>query len=463
MSVSSLLKQDGAGRIGRCCALICLAFLPLSCNMSLLSSLLGDPDVLQARDAGVPLHRFQAKDGQYFPGFVEKFFPKARDFGRHHPRLIQAAQDVVLIEVRPLNPEGAAFNESNLSWSADGAYLGFEVLNGGFRKIMLKNLDGDYVRELRIVPQGSDHFLDGMVVPSAQSYNAGLRWSKDSTRFSFMSNGGLGEYGIYVGAIGAKEQPVASSPSKDGYALWSPTSNEIAFVSGRTGHGDIYLVDLSTRFLRRLSNGVNIDLFPEWFPSGNRIVYSSGDSLNHDLHIVERRAADETWNRPWALTSWSRDDLRPTVSPAGKHIAFYADSGVSDHAGGRRWDILVVPYVPGKTYSASELSAMVVAKDVVIDLNTGPAWSPDSRKIFYVKRDPTAYNPIYAYDLYAGRTFLFQTKTKMNRDILMSKLGILSFRAQVGVWDRVFVALTNQGTQLQPMNSIESQIQYQSF
>ena len=39
--------------------------------------------------------------------------------------------------------------------------------------------------------------------------------------------------------------------------------------------------------------------------------------------------------------------------------------------------------------------------------------------------------------------------TKMNRDVVISKYGVLSFRAQDGVWDRVFVALTNQGIQLQ--------------
>jgi hypothetical protein len=37
----------------------------------------------------------------------------------------------------------------------------------------------------------------------------------------------------------------------------------------------------------------------------------------------------------------------------------------------------------------------------------------------------------------------------MNRDLTISRLGVLSFRAQVGVWDRVFIALTNQGIQIQ--------------
>jgi hypothetical protein len=36
----------------------------------------------------------------------------------------------------------------------------------------------------------------------------------------------------------------------------------------------------------------------------------------------------------------------------------------------------------------------------------------------------------------------------------------LSFRAQVGVWDRVFVALTNQGTQLQTESRLKTKIHY---
>ncbi len=409
--------------------------------------------------SGVPLTEFAARDGQYFPPFITKFFPGASRFAKEYPTLTQARSDVSMIEIKQLNAENAKFNEANLSWSADGVYLGYEVLLDGFRKIMLKDLAGDFSRELQVIPKGPNNFLDGMVVKSAQSYNAGLRWSRDSTRFAFMSNGGVGEYSIYVGAVGAKEKSIANSPTKDGYATWSPATNEIAFVSGRSGNGDIFVVDLKSKEVTQLSTSKQIDIFPEWFPGGNRVVYSSGDALNHDLHVVERAKRIDPWTKPVALTDWQRDDLRPTVSPDGRYVAFYADDGGSADEN-RKWNILVVPFVSGKTYQAGELEGMVVAKDVVIDLNTGPAWSPDSRKIFYVKRDPSVANPIYAFDLFTGRSYVFKTKTKMNRDILMSKIGILSFRAQVGVWDRVFVALTNQGLQLQNEDRLKTKIHY---
>lgn len=412
-------------------------------------------------DQGVPLTDFVAKDHDYFPPFIVKFFPGVSEFVKSFPSVEQARSDIMLIEVKQLNDQPASYNEANLSWSADGFYLGFEVVTDGFRKIMLKDLVGNFSRDLHVLPKSPNNFLDGMVIKSAQSYNAGLRWSRDSTRFAFMSNGGIGEYNIYVGAVGAKERSVASSPTKDGYATWSPTTSEIAFVSSRSGRGDIYLVDLKSKKVDRLSRSDAVDIFPEWFPGGDRIVYSSGDASDHDLHVVERKNAQGRWSNPWPLTKWRRDDLRPTVSPDGNLVAFYADTGTEDAGGTRLWNIHVVPLVPGKTYAEKELVNMVVARDVVIDLNTGPAWSPDSRKLFFVKRDPGVSNPIAGYDLFTGKNYIFKTKTRMNRDILMSRLGVLSFRSQVGVWDRVFVALTNQGMQLQAhKEQLRSKIHY---
>ena len=424
-------------------------------------------------EAKVPLENFASRDGHYFPNFVLKFFPNAKLFCEARRKIDAAREGMQLIEVRSLSSEMLSYNEANLSWSADGVFLGFEVVTESHRKILVKDLVGNYSKELLMLPKGRNDFLEGMVSRSIISYNAGLRWSRDSTRFAFMSNGGVGIYNIYVGAVGVKEEKVTQSSSKDGYANWSPVSSEIAFVSGRSGSGDIYLVNLSSRETTRLSSSPDIDIFPEWFPNAQKIVYSSGDALNHDLFVVERDQLESNkWDAPRALTSWPCDDLRPVVSPDGKNIAFYADDcltqqmsdQVSDQiikddfsqAQERIWNLHVVPYIKGKTYKAEELKKTIIARDVVIDLNTGPAWTPDGRGIFYVKRDPKNFNPIYGYDLFAGQRYFFKTSTKMNRDILMSKLGVLSFRAQVGVWDRVFLALTNQGLQLQKMDLVKN-------
>jgi len=446
-------KTNNICRSIRTVLLVCSLGFVASCQSGFYSNLFGT-------DKGIPLEKFEAANGSYFPAFVQRFFSGSVPFTRDRPTLDQARHGLAMIEVKQLNSEKTNLNEQNLSWSADGVYLGFEVAQNGFKKIMLKNLIGNFSREIRVIPKDPQNFLDGMVVKSAHSYNAGLRWSRDSTRYVFMSNGGVGEYNIYVGAVGAEEQTVARSPTKDGYAAWSPSSNEIVFVSSRSGSGDIYLVDLRSKNVKQLSTSGAVDIFPDWFPSGNAIVFSSGDALKHNLQVVTRKNESSNWSAPYSMTSWDHDDLRPTVSPDGKYVAFYSSANNSKDTQIRRWNIHVVKFKADKTFRRDSLNKMIVARDVVIDLNTGPAWSPDSRKIFYVKRDPTAFNPVYGYDMFTGREYMFQTKTRMNRDILMSKLGILSFRAQVGVWDKVFVALTNQGLQLQNTNMLDSKIHY---
>lgn len=405
------------------------------------------------------LEFFDAQNNKYFPKYIVDFFPSSDSFVRTNPGILQASQGVKLIEVKPLTQGTAQENEANLSWSADGAYLGFEVTTSKHRRIMLKDLTGNFSRELRLLPKVRHTFLNGMVVPSAHSYNAGLSWSHVSRQFVFMSNGNSGSYNLYLGGITEKESPLSKSLTKDGYATWNPREPEIAFVSGRSGSGDIYVLGLNSQNPKRLSYSNEVDIFPDWAESGKAVVYSSGDAFFHNLKIV-KKTDDGGWQKPTMLTNWSRDDLRPKVSPNGRYVAFYANQDVGDELEERKWNIHVVKLVPGKTYREHELKNSVVARDVVIDLNTGPAWTPDSRRIFYVRKNPGKFNPIYSYDLETGLDQLLPTNTKMNRDLLMSSLGVLSFRAQVGVWDRVYLALTNQGRQIQGVSKGMHRIRY---
>lgn len=405
------------------------------------------------------LEEFQAKDGMYFPPFIRRFFTGSAVFEEKFPKKIDARRDVQMVEVKKLTPGNDSINEANLSWSADGVYLGFELIGQENRRILLKDLMGDFARELMVLPpsRASGAFVEGIADTwaSGMSYNAGLRWSRDSNQFAFVSNGGVGEFNIYVGDVKGGERTVASSRAKNGYASWNPSGNELAFVSSRRGTAKIYVVETDDRKVLQVSNSPEPDLFPEWFPDGSRIVFSSGDSRNHDVAMTRRisRGGVVKWSRPQRVTRTESDELRPTVSPDGRYIAFYSSVQQTDDdsfVGSTTWNIHVLPADMNVfPVTDDELKKYTVARDVVVDLNTGPAWSPDGRKVIYVKRDPDLFNPIYAYDLFEGRTYYFKTNTRMNRDIMMSRLGVLSFRAQVGSWDKVFVALTNQGVQLQ--------------
>ncbi len=401
-----------------------------------------------------PPQEYLAADGKYFPDFIRNFFPASDLFSASYPTIPLAKENMLIIEVRRLQQAQSSHNEANLSWSADSQYLGYEVITNRERKILVKNLPGDYSKELAAIANKQTDFLYGMVPEAVRSYNAGLRWAADRSEFVFMSNGGQGLFNLYVGGIEKEQAPIAESRTKDGYAVWNPKQRQIAFVSARSGNGDIYLADLNKSSPERLSSSELFDLFPEWFPDGQSLVYCSGNTTNHNLMLVSKK--DSLWQSPRKLTDWGGDDLRPTVSPNGRYIAFYSAQARRDGQESPQWNLHVIPYVPGKVYNNQDLLQTIVARDVVVDLNTGIAWTPDGHKIFYVKKDPKIFNPIMGYDLRNGKQYILKTDTKMNRDLMMSSMGILSFRAQVGAWDRVFLALTNQGRQLQTEKNIES-------
>ena len=81
-----------------------------------------------------------------------------------------------------------------------------------------------------------------------------------------------------------------------------------------------------------------------------------------------------------------------------------------------------------------------MANEVVPDVERGPAWMPDGRRIAYVRDERQAYYPIYIADVDSRTSVLVRTGTKMNHDVTCSAGGVIAFRAQVEQWDQVYVA-----------------------
>lgn len=161
-----------------------------------------------------------------------------------------------------------------------------------------------------------------------------------------------------------------------------------------------------------------------------------GSNANHHIFVIDDIARPrETLH---ALTTWPYDDLRPTWSPDGRKIAFYSNYNTENDP--KTWSIIVIAADESDPKDINGLAAKVVATNVVADIERGPAWTPDSNRIVYVKNDSETYNPIYVANLLDHTNLLLKTGTKMNHDIACSAQGMLAFRAQVNQWDQIFVA-----------------------
>jgi Tol biopolymer transport system component len=340
--------------------------------------------------------------------------------------------------VRPLVPIAAGRNDSNPLWSPDGALIAFERSRGDDKEIVIARANGDIVQTIyqqrNAAPGKNSFFFPGVVEKS--SYNAGISWSPRGERFVYMSNAGEGNYDLYLREADGSTVRLTDHKEKDGHAHWSQTGERIVFISGRSGKGDVYLLDLVAKTTTALTGGEQPYLYPQWSPDGTRIAVIRGTNENHDIYVLEPGRNPPV--PPRALSTWRYDDLRPVWSPDGKRIAFYTNYNPAGDP--KTWAIAVVAADGSDPTEGEGLAARLVATDVIPDVERGPAWMPDSRRIVYVRNEKQAFNPIYVVDVDQRSNIWLRTGTKINHDVNCSRTGVIAFRAQVDQWDQIFLA-----------------------
>jgi Tol biopolymer transport system component len=362
----------------------------------------------------------------------------------HPARQYEPARQHEIIEpefVHALFPVESGRNDSIPVWAPSGTLIAFERSRGDKREIVIANTDGQLMQTIYFQLSGAakDHqelqiFLPGLAEDS--SYNSGVSWARNSKRLAFMSNGGEGNYDIYSQPLGGAAQRLTEHKEKDGLADWSPTSNQIVFVSGRSGKGDVYLLDPETRAVTQLTWGSQPYLYPRWSPDGKKIAMIYGSTENHGIYVMDDPGKPVASMR--ALTSWAYDDLRPTWSPDGKKIAFYTNYNSGNEQ--KKWSLAVIAADGSDGLQGEKLKGRIIASDVIPDVEQGPAWLADGSGLVYVKDDALEYNPIYIVEVASKESKQLKTETKMNHDIACGPNGLIAFRAQQDQWDQIFIA-----------------------
>lgn len=357
---------------------------------------------------------------------------------------VTPAQQYEMIEpefVRALSPFESGRNDSNPVWAPTGKLIAFERSRGDKREIVISHTDGKLVQTIYFQLSGAEKdskttqfYLPGLA--EDPSYNSGVTWARDSKRLAFMSNGGEGNYDIYSQLLGGVAQRLTEHKEKDGLADWSPTSNQLVFVSGRSGKGDVYLLDPETRAVTQLTWGDKPYLYPRWSPDGKKIAMIYGSTENHDIYVMDNPGKPVESMR--TLTSWPYDDLRPAWSPDGKKIAFYTNYNAAGEQ--KKWSLAVISADGSDGEQGLKLEGQIIAADVVPDIEQGPAWLADGSGLVYVKDDALEYNPIFIVDVASKKSKWLKTETKMNHDISCGSNGLISFRAQQDQWDQLFIA-----------------------
>jgi Tol biopolymer transport system component len=102
-----------------------------------------------------------------------------------------------------------------------------------------------------------------------------------------------------------------SSTKDDGFPSYSSDGEKVAFLSDRTGYGNIWVCNSDGSSPRQLTNFESFVSPPLWSPTGRHLLFWSDKELNPDVYVVgldgstPRRLTDHKkadWGR-----SWSRD------------------------------------------------------------------------------------------------------------------------------------------------------------
>jgi TolB protein len=187
-----------------------------------------------------------------------------------------------------------------------------------------------------------------------------------------LDEGGNTHLFAYQPEEGGAEQPLPLTrltfgPWDDINPAISPDGQTVAFASNRNGYWDIYLLDLGSGGITRLTDTLAYEASPAWSPDNKWLVYETYINANLEIKIQSVLTPDDTIQ----LTNSPAADFNPVWSPQGRQIAFVSNQSGED-------EIWLADLDKSEEQRFQNISQNPNGKD------THPAWSPDGKSLVWV-------------------------------------------------------------------------------
>ena len=180
-----------------------------------------------------------------------------------------------------------------------------------------------------------------------------------------------------VPANGGEAHLLVSHPATESRPAYSPDGSKLAFVSTRTGAGDIYVLTFATGDLKRITYDDGLEQLDGWSPDGKYLYFSTGSHDISSMQDIYRVSAEGGTPMPVSADRYASEYFA-APAPDGKTLAFTARGIVS----AQWWR---------NGHSHLDESEIWIRRDGTYERadgggakNVWPMWSADGKALYFV-------------------------------------------------------------------------------
>lgn len=149
-------------------------------------------------------------------------------------------------------------------------------------------------------------------------------WSPDGLWLAYVSFE-TKHSAVYVQLVRTGERrQVSARAGVNGAPAWSPDGHKLALtLAGTNGNLDIYVLDLDTQTLSKLTDDPAIDTEPAWAADGRSVYFTSDRAGSPQIYQI----GVQPGARPKRITFGGTYNARPRMSPDGSLLAMVTLDG----------------------------------------------------------------------------------------------------------------------------------------